>query len=100
LKLDFAPEAEADLIDIAGYIGRDNPARARTFIDELEARCTALLDFPDKGRERPELADNLRSIPHGRYVIYYTPGPDLVRIERILQGARDVGANSEKAGEH
>lgn len=92
MKLDFAPEAEADLLDIATYIARDNPARAKTFIGELEVRCRALRDFPDKGRERPGLAENLRSMPHGRYVIHYTPETEAVRIERILHGARDVAA--------
>ncbi|MFN3943404.1 MAG: type II toxin-antitoxin system RelE/ParE family toxin [Allosphingosinicella sp.] len=89
-RLEFAPEAEADLIDIATYIAADNPERALSFVDELEASCAGLLDYPDSGRERPDLAPGLRSKPHGRHVIYYTPGVDMVRIERILHGARDV----------
>jgi len=40
-KLEFAPEAEADLLEIAAYITRDDPARAARFIDELEALCRA-----------------------------------------------------------
>jgi toxin ParE1/3/4 len=89
-RLDFSPEAEADLLDIAAYIARDNPMRALSFIDELESRCADLLRFPEAGTPRPELAPDLRSKPHGRYVIFYTPGPTAVRIERILHGARDV----------
>lgn len=92
MKLEFAPEAETDLLDIAVYIARDNPARARTFVAELEERCAGLLDFHDKGRERPDLAHGLRSMPHGRYMIYYTPRSNAVRIERILHAARDVEA--------
>jgi len=91
-QVEFAPEAEADLLEIADYIARGDPARAARFIDELEARCAELLPFPDTGRERPELAPDLRSKPHGRYLIFYTPGPQVVRIERILHGARDAEA--------
>lgn len=91
-RLEFSPEAEADLSDIATYIARDNPERAHSFIDELEARCADLLGFSKSGRARAELAPELRSKPHGRYVIFYTSGAETVRIERILHGARDIGA--------
>ena len=89
-RLEFAPEAEADLLDIAAYIAADNPERALSFVEELEASCAGLLDYPESGRERPELAPDLRSKPHGRYVIFYTSDAEAVRIERILHGARDV----------
>lgn len=91
-RLDFAPEARADLLDIAGYIARDDPERARSFVTELERRCADLLANPGSGRDRSELALNLRSKPHGSYLIFYTPGDALVRIERILHGARDLEA--------
>lgn len=91
-RLEFSPEATADLADIGGYIARDDPQRARSFVDELEARCAGLIEYPDTGRSRPELAPHLRSKPHGHYLIFYTPGPEVVRIERILHGARDVEA--------
>ena len=89
-NLEFSPEAEADLLEIALYIAADDPQRALQYVEELEARCTDLLEFPQAGRARPELAPNLRSKPHGRYVIFYTSGAETVRIERILHGARDV----------
>jgi toxin ParE1/3/4 len=91
-RLEFSPEAEADLLDISGYIARDNPERALGFVNELEARCVDLLAFPESGRARPDLAPSLRSRPHGRYIIFYTPGARTVRIERILHGARDIEA--------
>ena len=89
-RLSFSPEAEADLLDIATYIAADDPRRALSFAEELEARCAALQDYPHRGRPRPELAPDLRSVPHGRYVIFYTPRGDTLRVERILHGARDV----------
>jgi toxin ParE1/3/4 len=89
-RLSFSPEAEADLLDIADHIARDDPARALSFVEELEKRCAGLLNFPDSGTPRAELAPGLRSKPHGRYVIFYTPCQTELRIERILHGARDI----------
>ena len=55
-QLEYSPEATADLADIGAYIARDDPRRARSFVDELEARCAGLTEYPDSGRARPELA--------------------------------------------
>ena len=96
-RLEFSPQATRDLADIGAYIARENPERARSFVDELEARCSSLREYPDTGRTRPELAPGLRSMPHGQYLIFYTPGQEVVRIERILHGARDVNAEFAQA---
>jgi toxin ParE1/3/4 len=96
--LELSVEAKADLLDISAYIARDNSERARCFVDELETGCADLLRFPDSGRARPELAPGLRSKPHGRYIIFYTPERGKVRIERILHGARDIEAEFGKEG--
>jgi len=42
------------------------------------------------GRSRPGLATDLRSLPVGRYVIFYVPLPKGVEIVRVLHGARDI----------
>lgn len=90
-RLSFSPEAKSDLLEIADYIARDDPARAATFVEELEERCAGLVNFPESGTARPELAPELRSKPHGRYIIFYRASPAELRIARILHGARDIG---------
>jgi len=90
IRVEFAPEAEADLLDIALYIAADDRDRALSFVSELEARCAGLAQFPERGRDRSDLTPGLRSLVHGHYVIFYTPSRGAVRIERILHGARDV----------
>lgn len=84
------PEARADLAEIWDYIAQDNPKRATAFLREIEALFETLATQPTMGRERPELADELRSFPIGRYVVYYLPWPDRVDIVRVLHAARDV----------
>ena len=42
MKVGFSPVANTDLIDISVYIAQDNPARALSFVDELEAIALGL----------------------------------------------------------
>lgn len=92
MRLEFSPESQIDLMEIAAFIARDNPARARSFVDELEADCARLTTQPGLGAPRPELGDGVRMRPHGRYLIFYWADGDVVRIARVLHSARDVGA--------
>ena len=92
MRLIFAPLALADLEEIGDYIALDNPPRALSFIRELRAQCRKLLDNPLAFPARDDLAPGLRVLPHGQYLIFYRPMDTTVRIERILHGARDVGA--------
>ncbi len=93
----FSPLAESDLAEIGVYIARDNPTRALSFIDELEAKCDTLGGFPGMGVARHDVALDLRMLPHGSYLIFYREQEDHVRIERILHRARDVNALIENS---
>lgn len=69
--LRFALRAERDLIDIGDFIARDSPANAVRFIARLEEFCELLVSQPLAGRVRDEVSPGLRSLPYGRYVIFY-----------------------------
>ena len=92
MRLIFAPLALADLEEIGDYIALDNPSRALSFIRELRARCRKIVDNPLAFPAREDLAPGLRFLPQGQYLIFYRPMDTTVRVERILHGARDVGA--------
>ena len=89
-QLRFTEQAERDLIDISNFIARDNPVNSGRFIRVLEDRCRLLASHPLMGRARAELAPKLRSLAHGRYVIFYRAIEDGVAIVRVLHGARDL----------
>lgn len=82
--------ADSDLEEIADYIARDNPRRALSFVRELRDRCKKIASFPNAARLRPELGEGIRTVAYGRYVICYTVQPGEVRIERIVQGGRNL----------
>ncbi|MEY2926274.1 MAG: hypothetical protein RL367_751 [Pseudomonadota bacterium] len=46
MRLEFSPTADADLVAIAGFIACDNVARAISFVEELQAACVKLIDYP------------------------------------------------------
>ena len=91
-SLRLSPRAVADLEEIAATIARDNPARAATFVGELEARCAAVAQAPTSYPARDDLAPGLRMAVHGRYLVLFRHLPDegSVRIERVLHGARNL----------
>lgn len=61
MRLEFSTAADADLVEIASFIARDNVPRAVTFVDELEATCAKLVDFPLSGVACPDIRVGLRS---------------------------------------
>lgn len=97
MRVTFADAAHGDLMDIALYIAQDSPARALTFVDELEAHCNTLGRTPHIGVPRPELGQNVRVLAHGRYLAFYRVEGEQVRILRILHSARDIGDDEFKA---
>ena len=93
MRVTFTPLAEADLTDIALYIAQDNPERAFTFTDEIESRCLGLSKHALIGAPRPELGDDFRVLPFGRYLIFYRSQTDEVLILRVLHSARDIDSD-------
>lgn len=71
-RLEFAEWAHKDLLEIARYIARDNPQRARSFVNELRQQCTLLVEQPGLGVARPDLAENLRQLPYERYLVFFS----------------------------
>ena len=53
-------------MDLAVFIAQDNPARALTFVDELESKCNALGGAPGIGKLRPELDAQMERVKQPR----------------------------------
>ena len=86
------PKAISDLADIWAYIAEDSPRQADAFAARVNHDFRLLARQPNLGRERPELLEGLRSMPVGRYVIFYIPRvrPRGIEVVRVLHGARDL----------
>jgi plasmid stabilization system protein ParE len=92
MKIEYSPSVEGDLEAVADYIGRDNPRRALTFVLEIYEEIKAIGRHPLHYRLRPELGADARLARVGRYVILFRISGNIVRIERVVYGARDLGS--------
>ncbi|WP_339741896.1 type II toxin-antitoxin system RelE/ParE family toxin [uncultured Maricaulis sp.] len=90
MKVEFAPLAQVDLREIAGFIALDNPARADSFIDEIIDRCLALADFPEAAPQRDDIDPGIRALSYKQYLILYRVREAMVRIERVQHGNRKL----------
>lgn len=80
--------AEADLIDIWLYISQDNPDAADRLLDDIEATCSRLAKHPQLGVARPEIGNECRLFPVGRYLILYRIIRNGIEVVRVSHGAR------------
>ena len=92
LELEISTEAENDLLDTWLYIAEDQPINADRYLDKLQEKAQKLAEFPDLGRDRPELAEGLKSFPVDRYNLYYTVTETKLILVRVLPGDRDITA--------
>ena len=83
-------EAERDLEQIGDWIARDNPARAVTFINEIQHACLDLADFPERFPLVPRYeAQQVRHRAKGNYLIFSRVERRKVVILHVLHGAMD-----------
>ncbi len=83
-------QSQKDILEIAAYIAVDNLAAAEKWALTLDQNFVILAEKPNMGRNRPELARQLKSWPYGQYVIYYRARPDGIEVIRVLHGARKI----------
>ncbi|HNB16754.1 MAG TPA: type II toxin-antitoxin system RelE/ParE family toxin [Candidatus Obscuribacter sp.] len=93
LALEYSPNAERNLVEIENYITDKADAKtADGVVDKVLDRCDQLTDMPRSGKVRDEIADGVRSVTSGNFVIYYRIRSDKVEILRVWHGSRDIAA--------
>ena len=86
----FSPRARQDLLDIGDYIAKDSLVNARRFVAKLMEQCKRIGRAPLGYVSREDLAAGLRMAALDRYVIFFRVVEGVVRIERVLHGARNL----------
>lgn len=90
MRVEFSSFIEGDLDAIADYIAQDNPMRALSFLAEIRAKLHAVGNHPLLYQLRPEIGEDARMALAGRYVILFRIVDEVVRIERVVYGGRDL----------
>jgi toxin ParE1/3/4 len=86
----FSPKSRQDLLDIGDHITKDSQANARRFVALLIDQCKRIGRAPLGYVSRDDLAPGLRMAALDRYVIFFRMLDGVVRIERVLHGARNL----------
>ena len=90
MKVRLSPEALDDLAGIADWIGRDDPRRATSFVEELRTACRELGDFPRAFPAFARFGPLARRRVYGNYLIIYDVEPDFVTVVAVVHGARNI----------
>ena len=83
-------QAEEDLIDIWLYIAQDNPTSADKLLDNFEEKGRLLANNPQLVQERPDIAEDFRHLPVGRYLMLYREITGGIELVRVVQGMRSL----------
>ncbi len=90
----FTPEAEAQLVELYGYIAAEASAEiAARFTDGIVTYCESLSTFPARGNRRDDIRPGLRIISYRKRVaIAFHVDEDRVNIIGIFYGGQDYEA--------
>jgi toxin ParE1/3/4 len=81
--------ALASVDEIAGFIAKDNPSRATSFVLELQAAVTQLQAHPGMGRAG-RVPGTRELVLHKNYIAIYRVRGDVVEILRLHHAARNL----------
>lgn len=90
MRLELSPFIEGDLDEIAAFIAEDNPRRAVTFIRDIRGKFAVIARDPLIYQLRPDIGEQARLATVGHYAILFRIVADVVRIERVAYGGRDL----------
>lgn len=90
MRLELSGLIEGDLDDIADYIAQDNPNRAVTFIQDIRMKFRDIQRDPLIYQLRSDIGEEARMATVGNYAILFRVMGEIVRIERIAYGGRNL----------
>lgn len=88
----FTGRARAQLRAVARYLYRQtgDDRTGERFVRGLEERMLKLARLPGTlGRARPDIGDDIRSLPHHAYVIIFRYGNDTLDVAQVIHSRRD-----------
>jgi addiction module RelE/StbE family toxin len=89
MPIKWTKTALTSVDEIAGYISKDNPTRATSFVLELQDGVTKLQAHPGMGR--PGRVQGTRELVlHKNYIAIYRVRGDFVEILRLHHAARNL----------
>lgn len=93
-KVVFSPVADAELVELYGYIARrKSPAVAKKYVDAILAGIRKLPERPFQGKDLANFRPGMRKVGFRRRVdVIFTVTDNLIQIGHVLYGGRDYEA--------
>ena len=89
MSIKWTKTALASVDEIAGFIAKDNPIRATSFVIELQAAVNKLQTHPGMGRAG-RVPGTRELVLHKNYIAIYRVRGDEVEILRLHHAARNL----------
>ena len=90
MQIELSRYIEGDLDAIADFIAQDNPGRAVTFIQDIRGKFYNIQREPLIYQLRPDIGEDARMATVGNYAILFRIMGNVVRIERVVYGGRNL----------
>ncbi|MFL5350259.1 MAG: type II toxin-antitoxin system RelE/ParE family toxin [Hyalangium sp.] len=99
-RVRWSLRAKDDLLEIARFIGEDDPVAARAWIEKLREQARWVASTPRAGRRVPEAGrDDIREVLLRHYRIVYRVEPTGIVVLTVFEGhrlsPRDLPAEEE-----
>ena len=85
--LKWRKTARADLLAIVEHIADDNPDAAQELKDEIEAKVSDLVNFPQMYKPG-RIAGTREMVVRPNFIVVYAEGADTVSVLRVLHTAQ------------
>ena len=96
-RLEWRPQASADLLEIVAYIADDNPDAAQELKDEIEAKADKLPDHPRLYKPSVRVKGLRELIVRSNYIVLYRESPELVEVVNVIHARRPWPPKRSKA---
>jgi toxin ParE1/3/4 len=91
LRIVITERAELDLDEIGDYIAQQaDEERAEAVLRTIAQKIQLHANTPFLGQSRNELLEGMRSFTVYRYIVFYRPLEEGIRVIRVLHGSRDL----------
>jgi addiction module RelE/StbE family toxin len=87
-RLEWRPQASADLLAIVAYIADDNPDAAQELKDEIEAKADKLPDHPKLYKASTRVKGMREMFVRSHYIVLYRESPERVEIVNVIHARR------------
>lgn len=87
-RLEWRPQARADLLEIVSYIADDNHDAAQVLKDEIEDKAAKLPDHPKLYKASLRVIGMRELVVRTNYILFYRETPTVVEVVNVVHARK------------